>query len=78
MELPRAFILYTLPSKGHHSIEIQIQLGITKDINSGLVLIGSSCITSEELDQQIDYLIKNLNSLRAEGRMILSSQDVPM
>lgn len=75
----RPFVLIEAPKVNIRSLkEIEIQLGIIKKGSNDGYRIGTTIRTSKELDEQIDYLIMNLEAIRAEGKIMLSSQEIRM
>ena len=79
MSVVRPFAIHEIPKGDIRSLkEIEIQLAIIKPNSDDGIRIGSTIKTSKELDEQIDYLIMNLEAIRAEGKMLLSSQEIKM
>lgn len=79
MSDPRPFIIREIENGTKKTLkEFEIQLGIIKKGSKDGIRIGSTIRSSAELDDLIAYLIANLESIRAEGKILLLSQEISM
>ena len=65
------FTLYTRdtsPVDRLHSYEVAVQLGDHPVTKGGGRLLGATCITDDEVDHQINGLIKNLEEIRVAAK----------